>query len=60
MGIEHPEIAWIQRTGYPSYAQPKEVYCGECGKNITDDDWYEDENHEFLCKECLCYFHKKD
>ena len=22
--IEHPEIAWAERTGYPSWAQPKE------------------------------------
>jgi len=22
--LEHPEIAWIERTGYPSWLQPKE------------------------------------
>lgn len=22
--LEHPEISWIERTGYPSWAQPKE------------------------------------
>lgn len=22
--LEHPEIGWIERTGYPSWAQPKE------------------------------------
>ena len=22
--LEHPEIAWIERTGYPSWAQPKD------------------------------------
>ena len=22
--LEHPEIAWIERTGYPSRLQPKE------------------------------------
>ena len=21
--LEHPEIAWIERTGYPSWMQPK-------------------------------------
>lgn len=21
--LEHPEIGWIERTGYPSWAQPK-------------------------------------
>ena len=24
MILEHPEIAWIERTGYPSWMQPKE------------------------------------
>ena len=58
--IEHPEISWIRKTGYPSYDQPKEVYCQECGKDITDEVWYEDETHEFLCDNCLLYFHKKE
>lgn len=58
--IEHPEIKWIQRTGYPSYHQEPVIYCGECGEDITDDEWYEDEHHEFLCKTCLLFFHKKD
>lgn len=22
--LEHPEIGWIERTGYPSWAQPKD------------------------------------
>jgi len=22
--LEHPEIAWIERTGYPSWEQPKD------------------------------------
>ena len=22
--LEHPEITWIERTGYPSWAQPKD------------------------------------
>jgi hypothetical protein len=59
--IEHPEIGWITRTGYPSHMQPpSEVYCEECGKDITDEVWYEDECHEFLCESCLLYFHRKD
>lgn len=57
--IEHPEISWIERTGFPSFRQPENVYCEECGKNITDDDWYEDETHDFMCKECLLFFHRK-
>lgn len=58
--IEHPEITMIERTGYPSYAQPESFYCEECGDDITDDDKYEDENHEYLCQRCLLYLHKKE
>lgn len=56
---DHPEIESIMRTGYPTYAQPRDIYCGECGKDITDDDQYEDEHYAYLCRECLLYFHKK-
>lgn len=24
MILEHPEITWIERTGYPSWMQPRE------------------------------------
>ena len=24
MILEHPEITWIERTGYPSWLQPRE------------------------------------
>lgn len=58
--LEHPEITWIERTGYSSYEQPKTIYCCECGRDITDDDVYEDETHDYLCERCLLYFHKKE
>ncbi len=58
--IEHPEISWIERTGYPSFRQPEKVYCEECERDITDERWYEDEHHEFICAECLLFFHLKD
>ena len=58
--IEHPEIAYIQRTGYPSYYKPDIIYCEECGRDITNTDQFEDEHHEFLCEGCLKYFHRKD
>lgn len=57
--IQHPEIDWIERTGYPSYAQPKKIYCGECGKCLDDEDIYEDRLYEYLCEDCLLFFHKK-
>lgn len=37
--LEHPEIRWIERTGYPSWMQPKDNDC--------EDDWdYEDDTEE--------------
>ena len=58
--LQHPEITWIEKTGYPSYAQPRRTYCQECGRDITDEDVYEDYVHDYLCRECLLYFHKKE
>jgi hypothetical protein len=59
MGLDHPEVESALRTGYPTWNQPKTIYCEECGRDITDEEQYEDEHHEFLCGECLRYFHKK-
>lgn len=59
LNIEHPEISWIERTGYPSFAQPQEMVCENCGEDITDEDWYEDENYDYLCKHCLLTLHLK-
>jgi hypothetical protein len=61
--IQHPEITWAERTGYPSWNQPKddeEIYCEECGKDITHRDVYYDEHHKHLCKDCLLFFHILD
>ena len=33
--LEHPEIAWIERTGYPSWLQ-------EPRQEPVDDEWEED------------------
>lgn len=58
---DHPEIEMAMRTGYPSWNQPKRrhVYCENCGEDITDKDVYYDENHKYICKECLLFFHLK-
>jgi hypothetical protein len=56
---EHPEIESALRTGYPTWNQPKSIYCEECGKCLDDEDEYEDINHEHLCEECLLTLHKK-
>lgn len=56
---DHPEIRWAERTGYPSWKQEDDrVYCQECGKDITDEDQYDDAVHTCLCADCLLFFHK--
>ena len=37
--LEHPEIAWIERTGYPSWMQPEQ---SDREDDFDSDDW-EDE-----------------
>lgn len=57
---DHPDIASAERTGYPTWNQPREAeyYCGECGRELTSD-MYEDEHYEYLCEDCLLMLHKK-
>ena len=57
--MQHPEITWIEKTGYPSWNQPKEIYCEACG-DFIDGEIYEDEGHEHLCLDCLLKLHLKD
>lgn len=40
--LEHPEIGWIERTGYPSWMQPGDDCLNE---DDEDEDW-EDENYD--------------
>lgn len=56
---DHPDIESALRTGYLTWNQPKRIYCEECGREITGDTQYEDEHHDYLCRECLLYFHEK-
>lgn len=56
---DHPDIRSALLTGYPRGGQPKTIFCDECGKDITDEDKYEDCQHECLCKECLLDLHFK-
>lgn len=57
--LDHPEVVWILRSGYPSWCQPEPIYCEECGRDITDDNHiYEDESHEHLCGQCLLELHE--
>lgn len=60
--IEHPEITWIERTGYPSYAQytqPTEINCEYCGEVIEEDDSYIDTYYDYLCEDCLLKLHRR-
>ena len=56
--MQHPEITWAERTGYPSWNQPRDIQCDECG-DIIEDEVYEDEYHETLCLDCLLKLHLK-
>ena len=58
LDIQHPEITWAERTGYPSWNQPVEIQCDECG-DFIEDEVYEDELHEYLCIDCLLKLHLK-
>ena len=44
-GLQHPEIEWIERTGYPSWMQEEdedrdqdayEAYCDRCYEEYRD------------------------
>ena len=58
--MQHPEITHIINTGYPSYCQEEQLYCEYCGRDITDSDRYEDEDHDNLCERCLLSLHRKE
>ena len=55
---DHPDIASALRTGYPSW-KLEAPYCQECGEKLTGRVYY-DEHHDYLCRECLLYFHERD
>lgn len=58
---DHPDIVEIERTGYPSWMKEEDVFCEECGKDISDvEDQYYDEKHEYLCERCLLFLHNRD
>lgn len=37
--LEHPEIAWAERTGYPSWMQPKRDLDVDEEEDDTDEEW---------------------
>ena len=56
---DHPDVASALRTGYPVWGQPTPIHCCECGKNLEDEEVYEDRYNEYLCLECLKRLHEK-
>ena len=58
--LEHPEISCALKTGYPSWNQPKERRCEECGDHLYLSETYEDSDHDFLCEDCLLKLHRKN
>ena len=42
--LEHPEIAHIERTGYPSWIKDRDL-------DVDDDDYGDDEDLEDYCDE---------
>ena len=46
--LEHPEIGWIERTGYPSWAQPEDDdVCDPYDADFEEDVFYdEDDDYE--------------
>lgn len=58
-GIEHPEITWAERTGYPSYSQPIEINCEYCGEEVDEDASYVDTYYDYLCEDCLLKLHRR-
>lgn len=41
MILEHPEIAWIERTGYPSWMQDDDGDEDDWGKDEDLEDYYD-------------------
>lgn len=42
--LEHPEIAWIERTGYPSWMQES-----DCDEEDDEEFFDEDEDDDAYC-----------
>jgi hypothetical protein len=66
MNIQHPEISWIEATGYPSWKQdePTVMCCEKCGDELylEEGEVYEDTDYGYdcLCSHCLLALHRKE
>ena len=52
--LEHPEIGWIERTGYPSWLQEDEVLNDEDDEEIFDEDGYDRDAYDRDAYEAYC------
>lgn len=39
--LEHPDIGWIERTGYPSWMQPKDLDVEDEEDEKDEEDYWE-------------------
>ena len=58
--MDHPDVIWCERTGYPRGNQPVEEFCEVCGVNMDSKTIYRDEEYECLCDRCLLERHERD
>lgn len=56
---DHPDIIWAERTGYPEWNQPQATLCEYCGEELWEDEVFQDEYHDHLCKWCLLALHRR-
>lgn len=49
--LQHPEITWIEQTGYPSWMQETEVLNDEDDEEY-DEDGYDQDSYDAYC-DCL-------
>lgn len=53
--LEHPEIGWIERTGYPSWMQEDEVLNDEDDEDYDSEFWGDDCEDRYDDDECDDY-----
>ena len=52
--MEHPDITWARKTGYPKdYEEPQPYICSECGKEVNEY-IYRDRHGDIIgCDRCI-------
>lgn len=60
MRVNNPQAKFIILYGHPKYCDEDAIYCENCGRDITDENIFKDDNFNNLCEECLMELHLKD